>query len=412
MKKSIAFYFPYREVSGCPVLFFNIAKYLSDNCDNRYEVCIVDFTDGYMASCINEETLIRKILFENGSPCIIDADFLVMQALLPSVMNPRLQISKHTRILYWVLHPMNFLPIVFPLNFFRSFIENHLGLYGTILETFYPSTLKNTRAFISLIEKGHALCFNTPAYVPTTNQIIKRNLSNLSILQVASSDGKKKDHIALSEIIHVCWVGRLCDFKIHILNYTLSVISFYAMTHKQHILFHIVGDGECRNKLKEIHNEYFGITIEGTISKDKLDDFLLDHVDLNFAMGVSAIESAKLGIPTVILDASYQEIKMRYKFKWFHNNKDFDIGHMINEEDYEAEDDSIERIFSDLISDPQKYSDLAYGYYRDNYSLSVVTKKLLSLLNEVELTWKDVPENLRKKDITRKIYEIYKYRIR
>ena len=45
-KNSIVFFFPYKKVSGVPVLFFEFAK---STFEKRNNVIIVDFKNGYMA---------------------------------------------------------------------------------------------------------------------------------------------------------------------------------------------------------------------------------------------------------------------------------------------------------------------------------------------------------------------------
>ena len=112
------------------------------------------------------------------------------------------------------------------------------------------------------------------------------------------------------EILHLSWIGRLCDFKIHILNYTIKRIASYCLLSKRTIVFHIVGEGEMKSLLEPYTNRYFNVIVEGSIPKERLDAFLLNNIDINLSMGTSALESIKLAIPTIILDFSFKRLAL------------------------------------------------------------------------------------------------------
>ncbi len=99
--KTIAFFFPYHEVSGVPVLFSNIANYLSDNPD--YKIVIIDYADGYMMTKLITNERIKSIVFSNGKQCIIKTDILVIQSILPFQMRPELIIAETTKLFLWNL---------------------------------------------------------------------------------------------------------------------------------------------------------------------------------------------------------------------------------------------------------------------------------------------------------------------
>lgn len=409
--KSISFFFPYYELSGCPVLFLNMAEYISEHHPD-YQVSVIDYADGYMAQNRKDSTKVGLIPFKTGEECSVETDYLVIQAILPSAMRPELKIASHVKVFNWVLHPMNFYPSVFPLNFVRGYLENHLDTYRKLLKTFYPNELMRTREYLSLMYQGSSLCFNSSSYVPTTEVILGDKINEFVLLQNASSDSEvRKESFEIEDILHLSWVGRLCDFKIFILNYAMSKVKEYAESHKRKIVFHVIGDGEMEDLLYNQESEWFSINKEGTISKNDLDTFLVQKTDLNFAMGVSAIESAKLGIATVILDASYQEIKGDYIFHWFHTNEGFDTGHMITESDFKEGNNSLELIMDEFIANPKRFSEESYNYYEDNYSLKLVVGKLLEGLEKITITWGDLPSSVKKKSLSRKAYNYLKYHI-
>lgn len=410
MKKSLCFVFPYREISGVPVLFYNMANAFAQYFNDKYKVSVLDYSDGVMSNYITKDVTLKVI--ETGKPCVLDDDFIVMQGILPSAMRPEYRISNNSKILFWVLHPLNFLPIVFPFNFFHNYVENNVKKYSEIIRKFYRNEYKNLNSFIKFIDEGNSLIFNTETYYTETSLFLDYTIKDMKILPVAASDPEKVNKKKIDEVLNCGWVGRLCDFKIYILNYTLRKVADYALSHKKRIVFHIIGTGELEHLLGSFDNAFFEQKQVGSLKKTELDQYLAENVDLAFSMGVSAIESEKLGIPTVLLDASYETVREGYKFKWFHNIDNFDIGHLMNDADFEFGNDTLERIINDFLSKQDELSKLAYEYYYNNYSTIAVTKKMDSMLDDIKVSWGELPDCVKRRGIIRTIYNIIRYKMR
>ena len=142
--KTIAFFFPYHEVSGVPVLFLNIAKYLGDK-DPEIKVKIIDYENGYMSSSLEGNDKIEKIIFETSKLLFIDVDIVIMQSILPFAMRPEIQFSTNTRLMFWNLHPDNLTPNLYPFVIVRKYYPN---IYRNILSIFWKRKLKLMRNFV------------------------------------------------------------------------------------------------------------------------------------------------------------------------------------------------------------------------------------------------------------------------
>lgn len=409
MKKTICFVFPYREISGVPVLFYNMANAFAEYFKEKYNVSVLDYSDGVMAGYISENVTLKVI--ETGQPCVLDDDYIVMQAILPSAMRPEYRISDKSKILFWVLHPLNFMPVVFPINFFPNFIANNVKKYSDIIRRFYRKEYKNLNLFIKKIDEGNSLVFNTETYYTETNMFLDYKIKDIKILPVAASDPESVNKKETNEVLSCGWVGRLCDFKIHILNYTLNKMATFALQQKKEIVFHIIGTGELEHLLGSYDNEYFKQIKVGGLKKTELDRYLAENVDLAFSMGVSAIESEKLGIPTVLLDVSYEPVREGYKFRWLHHVDNYDIGHMMLDSDFEPGNDTLDRIINEFLVNHDELSKLAYEYYYNNYSTLAIAKKMDTMLGDISVAWGDLPESVKKRNIFRTVYNLLKYRL-
>lgn len=409
-KQSIAFFFPYKEVSGCPVLFLNIANKIEDTCGSNYDLYLVDYEDGYMAKHLNPHKKIALIPFSDGEPTTIDTDYLVMQAYLPAAMRPELKIASKTKALLWMLHPMNFLPVVFPFNFLHGYIESNLAKYSNILQKFYPRQSKLAKSFLLYMVENNGTVFMNRSDLPVIQTLYNCPDISPQFIPIASSDANIKKVFVNTDIINMGWVGRLCDFKISILNYTMRRAFDYANCAKRKILFHVIGSGEEADKLFNQESDYFHIKKVGTIAKEDLDKYLVDNVDINFAMGTSVIESAKLGVPSVKLDFSNGEVPDYYEFEWFSEADGFDIGHVIGEREKEA-GKSVAELVSEFDDRKQELSNEAIEHYEKYFSLGMVTRLLLEHLPTINVTWGEIPDKYKRLGFTRKVYYKMKYKI-
>lgn len=411
-KKSITFFFPYYDVSGCPVLFLNIALKIEKLYSNDYQLYLVDYCDGYMASHLPKETTVEIIPFEDRMPCVVDTDYLIMQAYLAPAIRPELKISDSTKVLFWMLYPMNFLPVVFPFNFFPNFIEYKLNLYSRILNLFYKGEFKKARENVLYLLNSNSIAFMNRSDLPAVRTMLRLDHIEPNFIPIASSDPnniKKFQHS--DNILRFGWVGRLCGFKINILNFVLNNFYESANLHKRKIEFHVIGTGECEDILFRKESDFFTIIKVGSLPKDALDNYLLDNIDINFAMGTSVIESAKLGIPSVKLDFSTGDIPKTYVPEWFHDSKGFDVGHAIGEEDLDIEGRSFDKFISDFDSDKVLLSSKAKEHYEKYFSLNMVSSMLLEQLETITSSWGDMPTYLKRPDFARMIYYKLKYKI-
>ena len=130
----------------------------------------------------------------------------------------------------------------------------------------------------------------------------------------------------IEETVEMAWVGRIGDFKVHILNYTILQAAAWAEKLKRKTRFHIIGGGEFGDILDtSISNNYFSIINVGGLEKNDSDKYTLDHVHILFAMGTSSIDGARVGLPVVLLDYTYTPVKVPYVFRYLHHTKNYDL---------------------------------------------------------------------------------------
>ncbi len=404
--RSLTFFFPYREVSGVPMLFTRLAEYLSRH--SGREINLVDYKDGAMAREVALNKHIQLIPFEDGSITKIpEHSVLIFQSFLPTRFKNELLISPRTKILFWTLHQDNLIPVLLPIPILREIEIKSFWFYKSFVRLFAGKSLKNTLEVVSLLLENDALYFMDSSTLGKTNKyLFLRHQPNdfLPILAGEATDKKAKPQA--HDQLNFGWIGRLCDFKSYILIYTIKRVFAYSQKEKRKVIYHIVGDGEFYNEVQNCvkENQYFQLRMHGAISPERLDSFLMSDVDVLTAMGTSVLEGAKLGIPSIVLDISYKPIKGDYRFRWIFETKDLDLAHQISEQDFSPGNKSLEDMIENILSQYSDLSDQSFEYFHQNHNISSVAQKLLDAVSESSLEFGMIDPQIFKISTVRKVY--------
>jgi len=408
--KTVAFYFPYYEVSGVPVLFSNLADYFSKN--YQFKISVIDFEEGYMSSSLKGNNKIEKIIFETSKPLLIDVDIVIMQSILPFAIRPEIKFSTNTRIMFWNLHPDNLIPNLFPFVIVRKYYPN---IYRNILSIFWNKKLKLMKEFVMNSIQLNSLLFMDSANSNNTKFFLSTEINNSFFLPIACSNGVKREDKINKNVaeLNFSWIGRICDFKIHILNYLILKLSEAAKKLKLKVNLHVIGDGPLMQKLNSNNylHKFFNVIFLGTLDKEKVDFYLNSNIDINASMGTSVLESAKLGIPSIVLDYAFYPINFNYKFRWLHDTKYYDLAHLIKKSDDKSKSYEITDIILEFINDRKNLSERSYNYYISNHSLEAVAENLKKQIEKSKLTFTGINPELLKKSLLRRLYEYKKYKL-
>lgn len=409
-ENKICFFFPYKQLSGVPLLFSRLANQLSAT-RQEFTIYIIDYSDGAIVANLELNDNIILLPFEDGKEITPPNDaLLIMQSILPYSIRPELKISPETRILFWNLHPDCLIPYFIPIPFFRNLQNKSFKLYELLANKIYHKLVFDLQSFIYDAVQKKSLVFMDKSNYEKTAKYLFLKFDDVEYLPVPAISSQKiiNTRIVSQTELNFTWIGRLCDFKFYILVYTIKQLSLIAIKKNIYIKFSIIGDGPFKNELSNLNveHDWFKLEILGSIKPDQLDKYLLEHTDVLAAMGTSALEGAKLGIPTILLDFSYYKIKKDYKFRWLHETIDFDLGHHITEEDYIKGNNNLNQMINDLLLNYKILSNNSLIYFRTNHEINSVLKKLLIKIKEAKLTYSEINPSLLKKSILRKIYDL------
>lgn len=400
-------------MSGVPVLFARLADYISKNFN--YHVQIVDYKDGVMADMLKSNEKITLIEFRDGQPTETVKDTtVIMQSILPNTVRPELNLYHNTKILFWTLFHYNLVPDFLPVKGLRQFHHNSpifKGLDSIIKKKYY----KNLNLFVRKLHEKSSIYFMDNSTYEITNDALKLNISDPNIIPICIGDAEKKKNQVIKQdkpTFNVCWVGRIEDFKTSILQYSINQVKRYADKSREKIQYNVIGYGGDIEKVQSSidNSEYFTANFIGEMNVNSLNDYLIKNVDLLLSMGTAALEGGKLGIPTILLDASYEDIPKDYKFKWLFNSDGSNVAQFIHSKSFENNGQSIDKIIESVRANQESLGEQCLSYVDQNHSITSVSKKLLAGVKKASSTWGDINPQLLKKNIIRVIYDHYRYK--
>lgn len=375
MNKKVVVFYPSKITGGAEFLLKTVVEVLKD----RHQVILVDIEDGWLSNNINE---IEKLFIKENSKILLDKDtVLITSANL--IRNLDIYFSGNFKILGWIMHPFNVIPIFPKLGSiqFKSFLR--FLIKYTLLNSeykYYKKLIKyliQTNSLYIMDQSCNEVFFDYYGY--------KFN----DYLPVVISDNKfsnqKNIKKSFKDEITCIWLGRLDgDFKTPILNHVLKDIDKYSKTQNIKIKFKIIGNGPGLNDTKELSNSLKNIEIIFLLEKkgEELKNEILDS-NIGFAMGTSALEIASCMVPVVLLDGSYGKVPTTYTYRWLFEEKGHNLGFIIDH--YKSSKFSnrktIEDIMNTLINSREELSLQSYNYVKENHSSELLYSKLISYIN-------------------------------
>lgn len=370
------FCFPYRGIGGVPTLFMRIARRLASS--DEHDVRVVDFPDGAMA-CGIAGSRVRLIPYHQDTEVAIPADsILVFQSLNPWAMWPNLQIPDSVRLFFWNCHPFNLVPI---LPGMRGLLMSRPRLGRFVVATMLCRYRTVLRQLIDFMIQRRGLVFMDRTNIETTEYYLRIRIPEPIYLPIPA--GEIRSPVSRSQRhwsrdgLRLAWVGRIADFKYPILRHTLRALDGLVRGLDVPVVFSIVGEGQYADNLRHDIAKLKNLKVQtlGEMSEDGLQQFLSEDVDVLFAMGTSALEGARLGIPTVLLDVAYGDVPEGYVFTWIQERANFTLGELVSSRNVRPGNQSLRQLLTQVMSDYDSISRSVHAFYGNGHSLEGVARK-------------------------------------
>lgn len=378
--ENIVFHFPYRlGAGGVNILFLRLANHLASN--TSLNIHIGDYEDGYMIGHNRNARVHNLSLKQNQVLRFPEKSVVIMQTLPPWHLSQYLVFPSGTKLLFWNAHPYNLLWD------FRVDRAEQSRRYR--IQTWCHHHL--VRRFVARCHACNGFLFMDGENVRSVRAITGLSIRRPVYVPLCSGAPKRTPVVFGNRF---AWLGRLGDFKTSILSYTISRLSDYARTVNRSIFFDVIGDGPDRRRIEDevrkMEHEHFKCHFAGEVDMECVEEYLATNVNVLFAMGVSALDGARLGLPVVLLDFSYGPISGDYVYRFLYDTEDYSLGRDIKSQHYSKGNRSLEDILEAL---PDRYDEAGrrcYEYYERNHSLSSVADRLLGCIEQCRLEYSNI----------------------
>ncbi|KYG64726.1 hypothetical protein AZI86_10985 [Bdellovibrio bacteriovorus] len=385
--KVIFFCFPYREVGGVSLLFLRMAEYLAGKIPN--EIYIVDYADGYMATH-RKSAQVKLLEYKDDLEVVIpDNGILVLQAMTPWSIYSSLRPLDGCKLFFWNCYPYNLVPAIPGLRNWLHGSETRIIFFlNSIL---FAYKLRVVR-FLKLLLKYDAIAFMDRVNLDTTERIFGVNCDKREYLPVTLQGVDEICDLEVRNVrspLRAAWIGRIADFKVHILLYTMRKMAHLAMEQERVIEFTVVGRGEYLYLIQEanLENNFFKVRYISELTTSEVEKFLRDEVDVLFAMGTSALEGARMGVPTVLLDISYVPITGDYVYQFLFEQDGYVLGDVINGNSFTSGNQSLSKVIAALDQNYALLCKKSYNYFEKNHSIDSAAEKLIDCLERDKLAF-------------------------
>lgn len=382
-EKNIYIYYPSKIVGGAEYLL----KTTADLLKNKYKVIIVDIKDGWLSKNVEDVEVINLA----KDVVYLDKDSILITPA-SCVRSLDLVFDGDFKVLSWMMQTYNVSP-VFPKLGRYQFINS---IRNILRFTLLRSEYEYYKRLINYLIGSNAFFIMDDNCSNEVYRVCGVRISDFLPVSIPSYKVGLDEEIQTIANRHItcCWLGRLDgEFKTPILNHLIKELSSYAKKNNINITLNVIGDGPGMASTKSAARGNGAVkcnflsTMQGTELKIKL----LES-DIGFAMGTSALEIAALGVPTVLLDASYNKIPENYTYNWLHEAKNYNLGYMIENEDGSmfSSRKTISEIFSELIANNKELSAKDRKYVLKNHTEVSLEPKLINAINKVDSSFSDM----------------------
>jgi hypothetical protein len=360
----ITFYITWKGIGGVQNLFLNLTKELY-----KRGICVkfIYFKETWLIEELDKEGVEYELFdLENDNRELIsnfiNKDDVIILSPDSFIIEEMYQIKPY--FLFWVVHPKTFIRKLFPIKkiMIKLMIEMMIkrgGLY------FMDKTC------LEDISKYFYLTVNDN-YLPIP--VIGIEKSNSSILK-SLIEKKNRDIISLS------YIGRAEIWKVNPVKKIISDLLIIRGIDKKEFRLHIFTDNvdEFEQLLSYSSNE-IEIIYHSNIFGAELDQFIKKEILINFAMGTSCLESAKLGIPSILVDCSYDTYPESYKYNWIYNSEGFSLGKVLDKNYISMNGYTLLEIFKQIFHNESFICDISNScleYTSKNHDIETITSLLL-----------------------------------
>ncbi|ARR01151.1 glycosyltransferase [Campylobacter porcelli] len=372
---NICIWAPALNVGGGTYVYCNFVNYLTQNTD--LNVYYMDYLDSYARHLLKNNKKVKFLTYDEKNPNFPLKDktiILVNSTRIVQLTN----MNPDNKVLFWHYETIK-------CGWDLVLIDNE------------------TKKYFKLAKDNNAMIYHDWSGRYSLNMTYNVGFKNkdyfyITLPPVSTFCDKKYTD---QNSINIAFLSRLYPDKIQSLFYLIDNFSKYQSDKKRRL--HIIGDGKSKKDVLEFCKKYednIEFIFTGTISRNNLDSYLIDNIDILFAIGTSVLEGAKLKLPSVMLFTGINKPIKSNEAIWIYNSKEHTVA--IVEESKQAfgvKCDTFNDIIDSVYQNKNGKRDQGrkcYKYYLDNHSsYDEMVIGLLNALKNTTLTFRKIQKCIR-----------------
>lgn len=382
-EKNFIFSYSTQKVGGAQLLFARLASRL---CRDKKKVTIVSKTLDFISDYLNTESAeyIHVKVKEGNQYQTSPNDVVILSASFINITHDLFDLDDDTKLFYWELHPY---ALIEQLGFSKVYKNSSLGwLSKLLLHTIERRNKKILEAFITEASEANGfvfMCgknyeFNRQFFSFSQSKFLPIPIMMNNDISAAASVPKKN-----SDIVKICWLGRISTQKIQLVELILKDLQLL-----DNVAFSVIGSGNSIASLKSISEGYdFKVDFVGTLSRDKLNAYIRENVDVGIAIGTSSLEFAKLGVPTLIMPGvdEFQKFNDR-KYDWLSNSRNFDLCTTLR---HNNRCRSMSEVIDEYRQNSHNLGESSLEYAKTNHSFDSIYLRFEKIIEEDSFAYQD-----------------------
>lgn len=277
--RKIVFLFPWREVSGGPVYFANLAEALAKR--HEYEVYYIDYADGVARASSRKDIGIRWITYEEPFSMPIHDPVLL---IVPIYCAPHIP----------TLHPDSKILFINWHNYCIPALGDCWRLNDRELQQFLSMVYRTNS--VAFLDRAHWLAQNSFVR-PEGAYRFRQEYIPAVFAGAAREEGVRP---RCDGAVSVAVLGRICEDKVFAIINLAEQLDLVKTPLEKHL--YVIGSGsEAQRLIDRCGSLQVKLHMVGTLRGECLKQFLQEKADILFGMGLSILEGAALAIPSVII---------------------------------------------------------------------------------------------------------------
>lgn len=397
--KTIVIFHPSHYFGGVSVLYSRIYTEISLN--NVCEVKIIDYADGFIKTRKTNDEANNFIEFpccdKKSESFLKNTDDYVVLMASTQVEIAKKYFSEYSIdpiILVGVYHPFEAsLQFTFKARRLLSYFNYELIKK---YQYFFPISKNKVSKFVKrgINLKGlyfmDIACYNATSYFLNLNEKYSKEVRLVPVPVPVPVPTSLEDKPRKRMIKSFGYVGRVEDFKTRPLIKFISDINNLDLDEAE---IHIIGNGKDLDSIEELAKSEFtnvNIIFYGSLSNEESQKVMRDYVDIAGCMGTAALDTASLGIPTIILNPLEKKV-VHYTYNWLHLNKNYVLGDYADAPWFIDNGKALKELVQEADENYLTIAIDSKNYVRENHSVDIVCQTIVNLADESLFRLSDVP---------------------